>query len=119
MSGLPVVFARNPPGLGYPVPGLASQPSSGRGRPALTSAEGRFSSGRDPCASERPSTPRRGSWVEARSFGCAKKRGCAFGCVLASVPVGREMVDLRRGPHPWHPRVVYSELCTTQGNLTV
>ena len=55
VSGLPVGIAQNPPGLGCPVLGLASQPSSGRGRPGPTSTEGRFSSGRDPCASERPS----------------------------------------------------------------
>ena len=119
VSGLPVGIAQNPPWLGCPVLGLTSQLSSGRGRPGPTSAEGRFSSGRYPCASERPSTPRRGSWVEARSFWCAKKRGCAFECGLASVILGGGMADLRRRPHLWHPRVVYSELCTTQGNLTV
>ena len=68
---------------------------------------------------QMPSTPCRGSLVDARSFECVKKGGCAFGYGVVLVPVGVEMADLRRRPHQWHPRVVYSELCTTQGNLTV
>uniref|UniRef100_A0A7S4G3G8 Uncharacterized protein n=1 Tax=Eutreptiella gymnastica TaxID=73025 RepID=A0A7S4G3G8_9EUGL len=119
VSGLPVGTLR---GLVVLCQGwLLSRPLAGGVRAPPHRRPQRIFGGRDPYASERPSVPRapRWSWVETRSFGCAKKRGCAFGCGLASVPVGGEMADLRRRPHPWHPRVVYSELCTTQGNLTV
>ena len=100
MSGLPVGIKRSPPWLGCPVLGLAPQPSSGPACPGPTSAEARHSSGHDPCSPERPSTPRRGCWMEARSFLSAQKRGYAVECGLASVPLGEEVADLRRRLHP-------------------
>ena len=43
--------------------GVPSQPSSGSGHPGLISAEARFSSRREPSASEWPSRPGRGCWA--------------------------------------------------------
>ena len=53
-----------------------------------------------------------GTWV-------GKEERLCPGCGLAAVTGGGVEADLRGRPHPRYPRVVCSEQCTVQGNLTV